>query len=63
MEELKIELQEKVEAYLSNNGIKKQHLAALLGIHRVQLYNWFCGKYRLNNSQMKILEDFLAGKK
>lgn len=58
-----MELQEKVKDYLLSNGIKKQHLAALLGVHRVQLYKWFLGNYQLNNSQLKILDDFLAGKK
>jgi len=44
-------------------GVKKKYLAALLGIYPTQLSQWLSGKYQLNNSQMKILEDFLAGKK
>lgn len=57
-----MELQTRVRAHLIANGIKKKHLASLLGIYPTQLSQWLSGNYILNNSQIKRIEDFLNGK-
>ena len=53
-----MELQEKVESYLRHYGIKKRYLASLVGIYPCQMSQWFAGKYRLSDRQIKVLEDF-----
>lgn len=55
-------LQLKVNVYLAENGIKKKHLASLIGIYPGQLSQWLSGEYELNDNQIKIVEDFLSGK-
>ena len=57
-----MELQERVKAHLINKGIKKIHLATLLGIYPTQLSKWLSGHYTLNSSQIKRVEDFLNDK-
>ena len=54
-------LQLRVSEYLTENGIKKKHLASLIGIYPAQLSHWLSGEYALNNNQIKIIEDFLNG--
>ena len=61
-EVFEMELQMKVKEHLLSNGIKKKHLASLLGIYPTQLSQWLSGNYTLNNSQIKRIEDFLSGK-
>ncbi len=56
-----MDLQTRVKEYLSVNGIKKIHLAALLGVHPSQLSQWLSGRYTLNSTQIKRVEDFLSG--
>ncbi len=53
-------LQEKTKRFLEDNGIKKSHLASLLGIYPTQLYKWFLGKYRLNDTQTEKVEHFIS---
>lgn len=55
-------LQLKVNLYLAENGIKKKHLASLIGIYPGQLSQWLSGEYELNDNQIKVVEDFLSGK-
>lgn len=47
--------------YLESNGIKKKHLASLLGIYPTQLSQWLSGSYTLNALQIQKVEDFLNG--
>lgn len=54
-------LQERVKAYLEDNGIKKKHLAKILGIYPTQLSQYLSGNYALNSSQIKRVDDFLSG--
>lgn len=54
-------LQERVKAYLVDNGIKKKHLAKILEIYPTQLSQWLSGNYTLNSSQTKRIDDFLSG--
>lgn len=54
-------LQKKVKAYLVDNGIKKKHLAKILGIYPTQVSQWLSGNYTLNSSQIKRVDDFLSG--
>lgn len=61
-EKFEMELQSRVKEYLSTNGIKKKHLASLLGIYPTQLSQWLSGNYTLNNSQIKRVDEFLSGK-
>lgn len=55
-------LQLRVSEYLTENGIKKKHLASIIGIYPGQLSKWLSGKYVLNANQIKLVEDFLSGK-
>lgn len=57
-----MELQTKVKEHLAENGIKKKHLASLIGIYPTQLSQWLSGRYTLTNIQIKKVEDFLSGK-
>ena len=57
-----MELQNEVQNYLDERGIKKKHLASILGIHPTQLWKWLSGKYALNDSQTEKVKDFLNGK-
>ena len=57
-----MELQIEVKNYLEEHGIKKKHLASILGIHPTQLWKWLSGKYVLNDSQTERVRDFLSGK-
>ena len=56
-----MELQAEVKNYLEEHGIKKKHLAAILGIHPTQLWKWLSQKYILSNSQMEKIKAFLNG--
>ena len=56
-----MDLQVKVMDYLESNGIKKKHLASLLGIYPTQLSQWLSGSYTLNALQIQKVEDFLNG--
>ena len=55
-------LQLRVSEYLAENGIKKKHLASIIGIYPSQLSQWLSGEYVLNANQIKLVEDFLSGK-
>lgn len=57
-----MDLQKKVIEHLNINGIKKKHLASLIGVYPTQLSQWLSGNYTLNTSQIKRIEDFLSGK-
>ncbi len=57
-----MDLQKRVKDYLFEYGIKKKYLASLLGIYPTQLSQWLSGRYKLNNVQIKKVEDFLNGK-
>lgn len=57
-----MELQTKVKVFLKENGIKKTHLAAVIGIYPCQLSEWLSGNYKLKNYQVKRVEDFISGK-
>lgn len=57
-----MDLQTKVKEHLSENGIKKKYLAALIGIYPTQLSQWLSGNYTLTDIQIKRVEDFLNGK-
>lgn len=57
-----MDLQSRVKEHLSTNGIKKKHLASLLGIYPYRFSQWLSGDYELNNHQIKIIEEFLSGK-
>lgn len=57
-----MDLQTRVKEHLSTHGIVKKHLAFLLGIYPAQLHQWLSGNYKLNSSQIKIIENFLSGK-
>lgn len=57
-----MELQERVKEHLISNGIKKKHLASILGIYPTQISQWLSGNYTLSNVQIKRIEDFLSGK-
>ena len=59
---IEMELQTRVKEHLAANGIRKNHLAFLLGIYPAQLSQWLSGNYKINNSQIKTIEDFLSGK-
>lgn len=52
-------LQDKTKKYLEENGIMKKHLSSLLGIYPVQLYKWFLGEYKLNDTQIKTVKSFI----
>lgn len=57
-----MDLQTKVREHLSENGIKKKHLASLIGIYPTQLSLWLSGRYTLTDTQTRKVEDFLGGK-
>ena len=56
-----MDLQIEVQNYLNERGIKKKHLASILGIHPTQLWKWLCGKYILSVSQTEKVKAFLNG--
>lgn len=57
-----MELQLKVRECLNQYGIKQKYLASVIGIYPSQLSNWLSGNYRLNDQQIKRVEDFLINK-
>lgn len=57
-----MELQNEVQNYLDEHGIKKKYLASILGIHPTQLWKWLSGRYILNESQTEKVINFLNGK-
>ncbi len=53
-------LQEKLKVYIKENGIKKMHIAGLLGIYPTQLSLWLTERYNLNARQTQIIEDLVS---
>lgn len=57
-----MDLQTRVKDYLETNGVKKKHLAEVIGIYPSQFSLWLNGKYDINSIQERKIEEFLNAK-
>lgn len=51
-----------VEVYLRENGIKKEFFAKYIGCDNTKCIRWFKGERRLSVEQIKKVHEFLSGK-
>lgn len=56
-------MQEKVNKYLKEHGLKKSYLASYIGIHPSQLSGWLTGHLILKDYRIAKIEDFLNGER